>query len=328
MPSWLQTIISWFMHLFHKPNDPVCPPEDPVLNPETNPEKPHMKKALLVGINKYPMAPLRGCVNDVLLMYKIITEHFDFKSENVDVLTDEECTKANILSHLRKLVKNVGPGDYIYFHYSGHGSQMVINDLTNNDESDGMDEILCPVNLGYNFENPIRDHELGAFFKTLPAGVKVLIVLDCCHSGTGLRNSWNSIKNTDGLDADIWVNRFLPPPPSNILSDSRVSIDDALNFVVPSIVNKNGFMHDTAKQGNAILLSGCQDNQTSADAKFGLKFFGAMTRVLANKLINSKYDITYKELIEQINKDMNKYKFTQNPQLEAKAGLFTKKFLK
>lgn len=326
MWEWL---INFLNKLFGK-QEPEIPPEpeetpDPIVIPDENPDpgRPQLRKALITGINTYPTAPLRGCVNDALLMYKVLSEKYDFKTDNIDLLTDSECTKRNLLKHLRKLTMDVKPGDYIFFHYSGHGSQVAVNDCTNNKESDGMDEILCPVDLDWN--DPLRDHELGAFFKRLPKGVKVLIILDCCHSGTGLRNTW---KKVGDMSENDWVNRFMPPPPSNILSDPRVSIDDALNFSIPNVVNKNGFMTATAQQGDAILISGCQDNQTSADAYLGGKYQGALTCLLVETLRESNWNISYKKLIANVNQKMDKMRFTQNPQLEAKSSLFDKKFLR
>jgi len=94
-----------------------------------------MKKALIAGINNYPDAPLRGCVNDCLLMYKVLSEKFGFDTRNMDLLTDNDCTKVNLLGGLKKLVTSVAPGDTIFFHYSGHGSQVMANDWTNTDEA-------------------------------------------------------------------------------------------------------------------------------------------------------------------------------------------------
>ena len=286
-----------------------------------------MRKALLVGINAYPSAPLRGCVNDVLLLYKILTEQYSFNAENVNVLTDGEATKANILAGLRNLVKGTKADDVVFFHYSGHGSQVVVDDWTNTDEADGRDEILCPVDLDWN--DPIRDHHLGAILKSVPAGVKVVVVLDCCHSGTGLRNSPKIVEPQTEND---WVNRFLPPPPSNILSNPKMKIGDSLDFLMPKEdkeiqVQNKGFMVDTTAQGDAILVSGCEDGQTSADAWIGGRYQGALTFLLAQTLVEHKFVIPYRKLIKVLNQKMDKQKFTQNPQLEAKQEYFKLNFL-
>ena len=281
-----------------------------------------MKKALFVGINKYPGSPLRGCVNDVLLMYKILNEKLAFGKADMKVITDAEATKKNILANLDWLVKGSKAGDTLYFHYSGHGSQVAVTDRTNTDEVDGQDEIICNIDLDWN--DPIRDNDLGAIVKKAPKGVKIVFVLDSCHSGTGLRNSWDPNGQV--------LNRFLPPPPSNLLSNPQINLDDDLNFVLPELSkgilsSKKPFMIDTVNQGDALLLSGCQDNQTSADAYIGGRYQGAFTCTLAQVLAQGGYKLSYGDLIDKVNQELDKTGYDQNPQLEGHQAYFSLPFL-
>jgi hypothetical protein len=287
-----------------------------------------MKKAVLVGINAYQRSPLRGCINDVIVMQQMLVKQFGFKHEDIKILTDREATKANIISNIKWLTQGVGSGDSIVFHYSGHGSQVMVDDFTSTNEVDGRDEILCPVDLNWN--DPLRDHELGALFKRVPKDCMTLVVLDCCHSGTGLRNGF---KPGGEKDEDDYVNRFISPPISNILSNPAVIVKDDMSFDFPdpkvdsrAIVSK--FMVDTIDQGDVILLAGCAEQQTSADAWINNRYQGAMTYALAYTLNKHGYDVTYKQLIAEINKYMRRFKFSQVPQLEARPEFFNRKFLK
>jgi hypothetical protein len=286
-----------------------------------------MKKAFLVGINSYPDAPLRGCVNDVLLMYKLLSEKFGFNTKDMVLITDKDATKANILAGLKKLVMGAKAGDTLYFHFSGHGSQVVVNDWTNSNEADGRDEIICPVDLDWN--NPLRDNDLGAIFKTVPSGVKVVVALDCCHSGTGLRDGCKKLG--DRTDND-WTNRFMPPPPSNILTNPLINLDKDLNFTIPTAdkdvqTQKRGCMVTAADQGNAILISGCRDNQTSADAWINGRYHGAMTYYLAETLSDKNFNVSYRDLVAELNTKLLNRRYTQSPQLECKQEFFDRKFL-
>jgi metacaspase-1 len=286
------------------------------------------KKALLCGINAYPDGnQLQGCVNDVLLMYKVITEKFKFDKKNIRVLTDKQATKRNILAGLSWLTTGVGPNDTVFFHYSGHGSQVDVNDVTSSDESDGFDEIICNVDL--DWDHPMRDHEIGAYFKKLPLTTHTLVVLDCCHSGTGLRvmNGCETAKGEKYLK-----NKFLPPPPSHILTNPTISVDDALKFVAHKSkdirVQKRKFINETIQQGGAILISGCQDNQTSADyyAPNG-NYQGALTFTLAKVLKEANWSVTYEKLVTELVRQLGQERFEQVPQLEAKKDKFGLKFL-
>lgn len=101
------------------------------------------KRALIVGINAYPSAPLRGCVNDATMISEMLTRQFGFKTTEKRMLTDESATTANIMERLNWLVSGAKPGDFLFFHYSGHGSQMIDSKYDSDEEPDGLDEILC-----------------------------------------------------------------------------------------------------------------------------------------------------------------------------------------
>lgn len=287
-----------------------------------------IKKAVLVGINTYQSAPLRGCVNDVVVMHQLLTNQFGFKNENIKVLTDDEATKVNIVNSIKWLTQGVGSGDSIVFHYSGHGSQVAVDDFTSTDEIDGRDEILCPIDLDWN--DPLRDHEIGAYFKRVPKDCMTLVVLDNCHSGNGLRSG---CAPGEPKTEDDWRNRFMAPPISNVLSNPSVIINDDLTFDFPNPSEqpkalRSPFLVDTVKQGDAILLAGCEEGQTSADAWIANRYQGAMTYALNAVLAKHNYDVTYKQLITEVNNYMKRFKFTQVPQLEAKSEFFDKKFLR
>lgn len=98
-------------------------------------------KALLVGINKYPGAPLQGCVNDVHDMAAYLTAHRGFASTDISLLLDHAATTRAISKALKTLVAGVKPGDRVLFHYSGHGAQVPTRNPAG--EIDGLDECIC-----------------------------------------------------------------------------------------------------------------------------------------------------------------------------------------
>ena len=188
------------------------------------------KKALLIGMN-YPGTayPLNGCVNDINTMETTLVQKFGFQS--VLKLHDTSSilpTKANILSQLSLLLSQSNSGDELFFHYSGHGSQ--IKD-TNGDEDDGLDEVIIPVDY-FSDHNIIIDDELKSIIQNdLKAGVKLIVLMDCCHSGTifDLRYNydanWNQVVNNKSIDTngDIIV--------ISGCSDPQTTFDTQLNGI-------------------------------------------------------------------------------------------------
>ncbi|KAL2631795.1 hypothetical protein R1flu_016481 [Riccia fluitans] len=109
------------------------------------------KKALLIGCN-YPgtNAELNGCVNDVRRMYKCLTEQFKFVDKDITIMVDTDKryiqpTGVNIKKVLARLIEEVQPGDVLFLHYSGHGTQVPCE--RTDEEDDDFDEAIVPCDL-------------------------------------------------------------------------------------------------------------------------------------------------------------------------------------
>ena len=139
-------------------------------------------RALLVGIDEYiNINPLTGSKQDVKNMEQFIQSEWNYKPEQILTLTDGKATRNNILNAFDNwLVRGSRNGDKVLFYYSGHGA-FVGDD--NRDESDDLDEALCPVDTTGSRRNLIRDDEINSRLKKL-RGRKVMIIVDACHSGT------------------------------------------------------------------------------------------------------------------------------------------------
>lgn len=160
-------------------------------------------RAVLVGVGDYAVldADLKGPPNDVRLMAEtLIARGVD--PAGITVLTTDptglpeavavgEATRDAILSALEAGWAASAPGDTLVFYFSGHGAQAP--DLSG-DEGGGYDEILLPADAaGWKgaigaVENAILDDELQAWAQgALDRGVRVVGLIDACHSATGFR---------------------------------------------------------------------------------------------------------------------------------------------
>mmetsp|Transcript_49341 Transcript_49341/g.104962 ORF Transcript_49341/g.104962 Transcript_49341/m.104962 type:complete len:296 (+) Transcript_49341:107-994(+) len=104
--------------------------------------------------------------------------------ENITVMYDEQCTKEAVLEAISEVGGQCGEGDYFVFYYSGHGTS--IKDYSG-DEADGKDEAFCFVtDQGQiTYDSLLSDDD---FAEAVTSGVsddaKIIILTDCCHSGT------------------------------------------------------------------------------------------------------------------------------------------------
>ncbi len=138
------------------------------------------RRALCVGIDEYPTAPLGGCVADARLWRETLARH---RFAEIQTLFNGEATRGAILDRLRALIAASRAGDVVVFQFAGHGTQA--RDMTG-DEADGdtpgLDEAICPHDFGDG--RLLIDDDLAEVFRSAPAGVGITCFIDCCHSGT------------------------------------------------------------------------------------------------------------------------------------------------
>jgi metacaspase-1 len=270
-----------------------------------------MDRALLVGINKYPGCPLKGCINDVTDMANFLKDKCGFQMNDIRLLTDARATKAAIVERLNFLVNGARPGDRLVFHYSGHGAQMPTRNPAA--EVDKLDEVICPVDFDWTDEHAIRDKEFYKIFATVPAGVGFVWISDSCHSGD---------LSKDFPKADHRHKTILPPE----------DIDWRLQTAKELIGKRSAKMQTTSmassvKELNVALISGCTSKETSADAEFNNRANGALTYFLLKELNAAKgLKVPLTELVLKVNKAVAKYNETQHPQLEGSKAISVKPF--
>ena len=202
------------------------------------PAGPLRRKALIVGINYYGQrGQLNGCCNDSNCLQHLFTTKFGLQQQDIVRLTDDQHgksnpaylpTKQNILNGMRWLVSDVRPGDTLFFTYSGHGGSQRAG--FNSDERDGMNETLCP--LDHDRAGDIVDDEINHILVSpLPPGARLVAIIDACHSGTVMD---------------------LPFITSHTRHNGRWE-------------DQRGRIYKGTRGGEAICISGCADDQTSAD---------------------------------------------------------------
>lgn len=243
--------------------------------------------ALLVGINyRGQEGELNGCINDIENMKKCLMNKFSMREENIVILTDkvgneenELPTRFNIIREINDMVKRAENGELkqLWFHYSGHGSSL---EDDSDDEIDGKDEGIVP--LDWKINGLIRDDDLNDYLvDRMPIGVKTLIFMDCCHSGTMLDLSFEFNYNKNEPTLSSW-----------------------------RLDNNNDKIG-----GEFLMISGCKDNQLSTDGWMGGEYRGAMTNAFLKEMEGNDIwnPVSFMELLVGMVKKSEEY--GQTPQL-------------
>lgn len=234
------------------------------------------KHALVVGVNYEGQdCSLSGCVADGQALTKLlIGRGYSVKCLFDTGESDAQPTRENILKYLMELV--VGEGEDIFFSFAGHGTRRLDS---SSDESDGRDEVLCPVD--FQTGGFVSDDALRGVLQSMRPSQKLVCIFDCCHSGSGMDLKYELY--------DRGGSRFR-------------FIGDDLRSATP---------------GRTLLLSGCQDDQTSAESMVSGEMRGALTSTAIEILNASPHGVSCVTLLKKVRQKLAQDQLTQIPQLSA-----------
>ncbi len=286
------------------------------------------RRALLVGINRYRpgIGDLRGCINDVKNIRNILKTFLGFSNSEIRVLVDERATRKNIMTRLEWMVDKARPGDFLVFHFSGHGSQ--IRDRSGDELEDQLDELICPFDMDWE-DRFILDDDLDKIFKRLPNNVLLEMFLDACHSGTATRSmgltpppelappGMGDCGETAEADRQA---RYLPPP-ADIVCRFEGEEEELGQIRGFRSQNRSG----TRSTINHVLWSGCQARQESADAYIKGDYNGAFTYYLCKHIRDTSARITRQELLERVRHSLRHHRYPQTPELFCETRAYEQK---
>ena len=261
------------------------------------------KNALCIGINDYPgtQSDLKGCVNDAKDWAAVLQG----KGFGTKLLLDAQATKAAMVSAITGLVGSAKNGDTVAITFSGHGTYAPD---TSGDESDGLDEALCPYDIFQG--NALIDDELHQLFQQRKIGVRVILISDSCHSGTVLRNA------PSDPDADAPRVRFLPMG-AWVPEDQLPRAASGRPLTTLPISTTTSPWAGVITPGGDLLMAGCEEgpNKFSYDAKFNNRSNGAFTYYALKTLKTLPAAATYANWHAAIRRYLPSANYPQVPQV-------------
>ncbi len=272
----------------------------PVKKPPVKPAAKPKALSLHVGVNVVNPAhyagwdgPLKACEFDAKDMAQLA------KSQGMkpSLLLTKQATRAKLLAALRAAAKALKKGDLFFISFSGHGGQVPDID-GEQDEIDGRDETWCL------YDGQLLDDELYLEFSHFAEGVRILMLSDSCHSGTVAKaGPPSAFAERSGPRPKLMPRPIadrvyaqnqafydqLQRAASKASGGKSIDPDEALANVAVS-----GRVSSVNKKMKAavLLISGCQDNQSSYDGEHN----GAFTEALLAVWSAGKFKGNYTQL--------------------------------
>ncbi|MBR8836124.1 MAG: caspase family protein [Stigonema ocellatum SAG 48.90 = DSM 106950] len=274
---------------------------------------------LLAGIDNYHpdsrgVNSLKGCVNDIeaietYLRKRIATEGEWELVENSETpwkLTNNLATRQAIIDGFERHLSKADSEDVVLFYYAGHGSSEPAPEVFWAEKPDRKIETLVCYDSRTQEGHDLADKELNYLIEQVAKkNPHILIILDCCHSGTATR------------DPDVTERQTS--------ADGRVR--DLKDFIFPEEWLNYRLKADY-KLPRHIAIAACRSHQTAKEytGENGQKR-GAFSYYLNQALQRTNSSLAYADLVQDLNALITGKVNEQSPQIEAQPEDLRQTFL-
>jgi hypothetical protein len=174
------------------------------------------------------------------------------------------------------------PGDLFFLSYSGHGGQ--VKDM-NKDEFDRLDETWCL------YDGQLLDDEIFWCLSKFKKGVRIVAMIDCCHSGTSLK----AIQ--DKQVKDPYPRRKKKVVPTDVLIKT---FEKNREFYLKK--GKAGKLKNVSDkiEASVISISACQDDEVAYDGNKNSLFTEYLLKIWKKGAYKGSHKALHKEIKEMI----------------------------
>lgn len=239
------------------------------------------KRALLIGCNytATPSIQLAGCIDDIVNMRNTLIDAYGWKDSNIYMLRDDYSNRLPTKANIMYYLTQLVAASSASDLLWVHYSGHGVQ--VKSLDSDEPDKLdECIVPCNYTTSGVITDNELYAVLKN--AKCKVILLFDSCHSGTGCDLQYSINYNGGAMTKSVNNMKLIP-------------------------------------NANIVMISGCKDDQTSADAydNMAKQNVGAFTQTLLETLRANDHTIDLLPLYSKLCASLYSYGFTQIPVLSS-----------
>lgn len=229
----------------------------------------------------------------------------------------KQATRKHLLDLLKQAADRLQAGDFFFLSYSGHGGQVPDR---GSEEADGQDETWCL------YDGQLLDDELYYALSRFASGVRLAVLSDSCHSGTVLRAAPPSMSSAS---TPAVRTRLMPAAVAQATYREHQAFYDGLNRELDAKWKGAAVDPDSALAGvrlsararkavksfkpAALLISGCQDRQTSGDGERNGVFTEALRKVWADGKFKGSHADLHARILKRMPSDQTPNLFTLGP---------------
>lgn len=227
-----------------------------------------------------------------------------------EILKTKEATADAVWAAIEKAAEELQAGDMFFVTYSGHGAH--VKDL-NGDEPEGYDETWCL------YDRMLLDDEQAYLYSKFRPGVRIFVLLDSCHSGTGTRGRSKEKEEEASSDENI-QERCAPRGLDKSIYEFPLNTDFYDNRQTCLIEEIKKQQKDNPQIGrrnfNVVSISACTDGQKArGDKQKGGWLSNAVTAAF-NEGKSSNYWEFHNRIVETLHSEHPAPAPRQDPQLD------------
>jgi hypothetical protein len=228
---------------------------------------------------------LNACEKDARDMQAIARKQ-GFRTQT---LLTRKATHGSIIAAIRLAATRLTRGDLFFLSYSGHGGQ--VKDLNGDEKEDHLDETWVL------YDREMIDDELYALWSEFERGVHILMLSDSCHSGTVSREGWyNRMEHRGGSAGSRGESLRMKNIPARVQAATYRKHRRLYEQVQRTLARGER----VPIGASVLLLSGCQENQLSADGERNGLFTEILRKVWAGGAFRGTYRGFHRTIARQM----------------------------
>jgi metacaspase-1 len=219
--------------------------------------------------------PMPSAENDAQALHKLAMSR-GFEAD--EPLLTCGATLDAVASQIASRAGKLEGGDILLVTFSGHGSRVPDR---SDDELDGYDETW------FLFDRQLLDDHLVGLWAQFQPGVRILVLLDCCHSGSAINQPIDRIRLWDSRTGQRDPRRFRA---RTLGREAERKAYAANRGEYDEIQRRYPAATASRVKASVLLLSACLDNQLAiCDEEFGLFTRELLTAMDAAKPLSYRH---------------------------------------